>query len=292
MNFSLPSVIFILVALVVSVVVAIFTLKLWDETRAEISVRKIIGSTKEQQKRDDLFLSFFKRFSFNKDETKKKLVAAGIYSDFIAQTYYLFKIVPLFLTIGGGLLAVSQEVIDFNEMILIGAFALIIFVAGPDLYLSSRTNTITRHVSSRLPFLLDLMNVCVHTGMTIEATLEYLAKELQTVDKYLAFTVNVTVQRSKVIGIEKALEEFYEMVPSSEAQSFVMTLVQSLKFGSSVGQVLGTLATDIRQINMMELEEKIGKLGAKMSIPMIVFIMVPIIILIIAPGIMRMLTDG
>ncbi|MDK2624089.1 type II secretion system F family protein [Vibrio vulnificus] len=292
MTFSLPSAIFILVALIVSVVVAIFALKMWDETRAEISVRKIIGSTKEQQKRDDLFLSFFKRFSFNKDETKKKLVAAGIYSDFISQTYYLFKIVPLFLTIGGGLLAVSQEVIDFNEMILIDAFALIIFVAGPDLYLSSRTNTITRHVSSRLPFLLDLMNVCVHTGMTIEATLEYLAKELQTVDKYLAFTVNVTVQRSKVIGIEKALEEFYEMVPSSEAQSFVMTLVQSLQFGSSVGQVLGTLATDIRQINMMELEEKIGKLGAKMSIPMIVFIMVPIIILIIAPGIMRMLTDG
>ncbi|ELV8634872.1 type II secretion system F family protein [Vibrio vulnificus] len=292
MSLSLSGVIFIFVALVVSVVVAIFALKVWDETRAEISVRKIIGSTKEQQKRDDLFLSFFKRFSFNKEETKKKLVAAGIYSDFIAQTYYLFKIVPLFLTIGGGLLAVSQEVIDLNEMILIGAFALIIFVAGPDLYLSSRTNSITRHVSSRLPFLLDLMNVCVHTGMTIEATLEYLAKELQTVDKYLAFTVNVTVQRSKVIGIEKALEEFYEMVPSSEAQSFVMTLVQSLQFGSSVGQVLGTLATDIRQINMMELEEKIGKLGAKMSIPMIVFIMVPIIILIIAPGIMRMLTDG
>ncbi|EOV0104068.1 TPA: type II secretion system F family protein [Vibrio vulnificus] len=292
MTFSLPSIIFILVALIVSVVVAIFTLKMWDETRAEISVRKIIGSTKEQQKRDDVFLSFFKRFSFNKNETKKKLVAAGIYSDFIAQTYYLFKIVPLLLTIGGGLLAVSQELIDFNEMMLIGAFALIIFVVGPDLYLSSRTNSITRHISSRLPFLLDLMNVCVHTGMTIEATLEYLAKELQTVDKYLAFTVNVTVQRSKVIGIEKALEEFYEMVPSSEAQSFVMTLVQSLKFGSSVGQVLGTLATDIRQINMMELEEKIGKLGAKMSIPMIIFIMVPIIILIVAPGIMRMLTDG
>ncbi|HAS8121699.1 TPA: type II secretion system F family protein [Vibrio vulnificus] len=292
MSLSLSGVIFIFVALVVSVVVAIFALKVWDETRAEISVRKIIGSTKEQQKRDDLFLSFFKRFSFIKEETKKKLVAAGIYSDFIAQTYYLFKIIPLFLTIGGGLLAVSQEVIDLNEMILIGAFALILFVAGPDLYLSSRTNSITRHVSSRLPFLLDLMNVCVHTGMTIEATLEYLAKELQTVDKYLAFTVNVTVQRSKVIGIEKALEEFYEMVPSSEAQSFVMTLVQSLQFGSSVGQVLGTLATDIRQINMMELEEKIGKLGAKMSIPMIVFIMVPIIILIIAPGIMRMLTDG
>ncbi|EGR0050253.1 type II secretion system F family protein, partial [Vibrio vulnificus] len=86
MSLSLSGVIFIFVALIISVVVAVFALKVWDETRAEISVRKIIGSTKEQQKRDDLFLSFFKRFSFNKDETKKKLVAAGVYSDFIAQT--------------------------------------------------------------------------------------------------------------------------------------------------------------------------------------------------------------
>ncbi|QNE03541.1 type II secretion system F family protein [Vibrio vulnificus] len=292
MRLSLSGVIFIFVALIISVVVAIFALKIWDETRAEISVRKIIGSTKEQQKRDDLFLSFFKRFSFNKDETKKKLVAAGVYSDFIAQTYYLFKIIPLFLTILISVYLMSIEVLDSNELILTIALGMVVFVVGPDMYISSRANSITRHISSRLPFLLDLMNVCVHTGMTIEATLEYLAKELQTVDKYLAFTVNVTVQRSKVIGINKALEEFYEMVPSSEAQSFVMTLIQSLKFGSSVGQVLGTLATDIRQINMMELEEKIGKLGAKMSIPMIVFIMLPIIILIIAPGIMRMFSNG
>lgn len=292
MNFSLPLLLFALVALGISVALAFFALKMWDETRAELSVRKIIGSTKEQQKRTDFLLLIVKRFSFNKEETKKKLVAAGIYSDFIAQTYYLFKIGPLFITVVGCIAAYSVQAIGINEVVLICAVALILFVAGPDMFISSRANSITRHVSSRLPFLLDLMNVCVHTGMTIEASLEYLAKELQTVDKYLAHTVNATVQRSKVVGIEKALEEFQQLVPSSEAQSFVMTLVQSLKFGSSVGQVLATLATDIRQLNMMELEEKIGKLGAKMSIPMIVFIMVPIIILIIAPGIMRMLMNG
>ncbi|MRE06973.1 type II secretion system F family protein, partial [Vibrio parahaemolyticus] len=44
-----------------------------------------------------------------------------------------------------------------------------------------------------------------------------------------------------------------------------------------------------KAINMLELEEKIGKMGAKMSIPMIAFIMIPIVVLIAAPGIMRML---
>ncbi|HCE3069066.1 TPA: type II secretion system F family protein, partial [Vibrio parahaemolyticus] len=154
---------------------------------------------------------------------------------------------------------------------------------------SSRGNANVRHVSSRLPFLLDLMNVCVHTGMTLEASLDYLSNELKTVDENLAYVVKKTSERAKIVGLDRALTEFYDLVPTTEAQSFVMTLTQSLKYGSSVGAVLASLASDIREINMLELEEKIGKMGAKMSIPMIAFIMIPIVVLIAAPGIMRML---
>ncbi len=116
-----------------------------------------------------------------------------------------------------------------------------------------------------------------------------LAKELHSIDSNLAHVVRVTVERSRLVGLEKALEEFYDLVPTSESQSFVMTMAQSLQFGSSVGPVLATLATDIRELNMMDLEERIGKMGAKMSIPLIAFIMVPIVVLIAAPGILRML---
>ncbi len=144
----------------------------------------------------------------------------------------------------------------------------------------------------KLPFLIDLMNVCVQTGMTIEACLEYLAFELRTVDHHLAYVVKKTVERSKLVGLEKALNGFYDLVPTSEALSFVMTMTQSLKYGSSIGSVLTTLASDIREMNMMDLVGKIGKMGAKMSIPLIVFIMVPIIILIAALGIMRMFSHG
>ncbi|MCV5245091.1 hypothetical protein OFC58_31320, partial [Escherichia coli] len=74
-----------------------------------------------------------------------------------------------------------------------------------------------RHVSSRLPFLLDLMNVCVHTGMTLEASLDYLSNELKTVDENLAYVVKKTSERAKIVGLDRALTEFYDLVPTTEA---------------------------------------------------------------------------
>ncbi|MDC5819372.1 type II secretion system F family protein [Vibrio europaeus] len=277
-------------AFLFSMLIAGGVLKAWDNTRATIATRKIIGSTREERKRIDLIKVALSQVSFNKEETRKKLVAAGFYSDYLADVYYLIKIIPftICLALIGFDYFQGQTEIAFSLLYLLGALGL--FIIGPDAFVTSRGKKNIKHISSRLPFLLDLMNVCVHTGMTIESSLDYLSKELAAVDRNLAYVVRVTVERSRLVGLEKALEEFYDLVPTSESQSFVMTLVQSLQFGSSIGPVLATLATDIRELNMMDLEERIGKMGAKMSIPLIAFIMIPIVVLIAAPGILRMLT--
>ncbi|MDC5842346.1 type II secretion system F family protein [Vibrio europaeus] len=277
-------------AFLFSMLIAGGVLKAWDNTRATIATRKIIGSTREERKRIDLIKVALSQVSFNKEETRKKLVAAGFYSDYLADVYYLIKIIPftICLALIGFDYFQGQTEIAFSLLYLLGALGL--FIIGPDAFVTSRGKKNIKHISSRLPFLLDLMNVCVHTGMTIESSLDYLSKELATVDRNLAYVVRVTVERSRLVGLEKALEEFFDLVPTSESQSFVMTLVQSLQFGSSIGPVLATLATDIRELNMMDLEERIGKMGAKMSIPLIAFIMIPIVVLIAAPGILRMLT--
>lgn len=277
-------------AFLFSMLIAGGVLKAWDNTRANIATRKIIGSTREERKRIDLIKVALSQVSFNKEETRKKLVAAGFYSDYLADVYYLIKIIPftVCLALIGFDYFQGQTEVAFSLLYLLGALCL--FIIGPDAFVTSRGKANIKHISSRLPFLLDLMNVCVHTGMTIESSLDYLSKELATVDRNLAYVVRVTVERSRLVGLEKALEEFYDLVPTSESQSFVMTLVQSLQFGSSIGPVLATLATDIRELNMMDLEERIGKMGAKMSIPLIAFIMIPIVVLIAAPGILRMLT--
>lgn len=224
-----------------------------------------------------------------KKKQKNNLVRAGIHSEFIAQAYYLLKIIPLVFCLAFIGYSYIQGEMEFSSAFISFSLSMLVCLIAPDMYISSRGNANVRHVSSRLPFLLDLMNVCVHTGMTLEASLDYLSNELKTVDENLAYVVKKTSERAKIVGLDRALTEFYDLVPTTEAQSFVMTLTQSLKYGSSVGAVLASLASDIREINMLELEEKIGKMGAKMSIPMIAFIMIPIVVLIAAPGIMRML---
>ncbi|MGL4372353.1 MAG: type II secretion system F family protein [Turicibacter sp.] len=254
----------------------------------DVLIRSIIDSTRPKFSKEELLKFFLSIVQYNKIDIKKKLISAGIYSDIIASLYYFLKMVPF-----------AFLIIIFSYFILIERISLVvfmfyftltsfIFLVLPDLYLKIRSKKRIEKINQRIPFLLDLMNICVSTGMTIEASLKYLSSELKIVDKDLAYIIHVTIQRSSVVGIEIALEEFYQMVPTSEVKSFVMTILNNLRFGSSVSDILLSLATDIREINMLSLEEKIGGMGAKISIPMIVFIMIPIVVLIAAPGIMRM----
>ncbi|MCF7361906.1 pilus assembly protein TadC [Vibrio diazotrophicus] len=275
--------------LILSLVMAFTIIRMFENAKTEIIISKIINGHEGLSYHKRLLSTLSSRFSFNKEGIRKNLISAGIYNPLFVNTYYLFKIIPsviLLLAIGAGW-AIGQ--VSLMMALLYLMLIVFIFIIGPDTYLSMRAKSRTKHISSRLPFLLDLMSVCVGTGMTIEASLDYLGTELNVVDRDLAFVVRCTVERASIVGIEQALDEFHELVPTNEVQSFAMTLNQSLNFGSSIGPVLSSLARDIREISMLELEEKIGKMSTKMSIPMIVFIMVPVVILIVAPGIMRLL---
>ncbi len=272
-----------LLALVISVLV----LKIFDKLKYDILISEIIGIENRDNNIKNKISSIIYSFKYNKEDTKKKLITAGIYNDFVANGYYIFKMVPFIaLTIILSYL-LYFSFISILVFILSFSIGLIVFVIGPDMYIASRGKSNINRMSHRLPFLLDLMNICINTGMTIEASLSFLAKEVTIIDRDLAYVIQKTVDRTEVVGIHKALKQFHELIPTPEAKSFIMTVQNNVKFGSSIGPILLTLASDIREVNMLELEEKVGKMSAKMSIPMIVFIMIPIVVLIVAPGIMR-----
>lgn len=230
-------------------------------------------------------------FSSNQDEIKTKFIAAGFYQFKYASLFMPVKYFVLFF--GGAGLYFLSESMAFESASLIAVIAswLVVIIILPDAFLNLRAKQLTEKISNKLPYLLDLMAVCVQTGMTIESAISYLSKEMTGFDKDLTNVLVKTNDRARIVGLAMALDELYLRVPSNEMRSFVMTLKQSLQFGSSISQVLTTLSGDIRQVQMLGLEEKIGKLAAKMSIPLIVFIMVPVVILIAAPGIMRMMVN-
>ncbi|GAL28812.1 type II/IV secretion system protein TadC [Vibrio variabilis] len=133
-----------------------------------------------------------------------------------------------------------------------------------------------------------MMSVCVQTGMTVEATFDYLGQELDSFDRDLCYQIRRTAESAKIKGLEKALNDLSDRLPTPEVRSFVLTVIQNLQYGTSIAQVLSNLAEDMRKIQLLTIEEKVGQLSSKMGIPLILFIMFPIVVLILGPAIVQM----
>lgn len=228
---------------------------------------------------------FFVRFGKeHRHELEQKMIEAGYYNTEWAKFYFPAKLLVLALVSG---LVLLGDMSSTNKMIVV-IFSLIAVIVVPDTLLQMRRKMLISRTSPQLPYLLDMMSVCVQTGMTIEAALVYLGKELAEFDSDLCYQIKRTSDSAKIHGLEKALNDLSERIPTPPVRSFVLTIIQNLQYGTSVAHVLSDLAEDMRKVQILTVEEKVGKLSAKMSVPLILFIMFPIVILILAPSIMQM----
>ncbi|MGI9877127.1 type II secretion system F family protein [Vibrio chagasii] len=228
---------------------------------------------------------FFVRFGKeHRHELEKKLIEAGYYNTEWAKFYFPAKVLVLGLI---SALVLLGDMTSTNKLLVV-IVSLIVVIVVPDTLLQMRRKMLISKTSAQLPYLLDMMSVCVQTGMTIEAALAYLGKELAEFDSDLCYQIKRTSDSAKIHGVEKALNDLTERIPTPAIRSFVLTIIQNLQYGTSVAQTLSDLAEDMRKVQILTVEEKVGKLSAKMSVPLILFIMFPIVILILAPSIMQM----
>ncbi|CAH6829824.1 Type II/IV secretion system protein TadC, associated with Flp pilus assembly [Vibrio chagasii] len=228
---------------------------------------------------------FFVRFGKeHRHELEQKLIEAGYYNTEWAKFYFPAKVLVLGLI---SALVLLGDMTSTNKLLVV-IVSLIAVIVVPDTLLQMRRKMLISKTSAQLPYLLDMMSVCVQTGMTIEAALAYLGKELAEFDSDLCYQIKRTSDSAKIHGVEKALNDLTERIPTPAIRSFVLTIIQNLQYGTSVAQTLSDLAEDMRKVQILTVEEKVGKLSAKMSVPLILFIMFPIVILILAPSIMQM----
>lgn len=146
-----------------------------------------------------------------------------------------------------------------------------------------------KRISDDLPFVIDMMAVCVQSGMTIESAIRYLSVNTASINPDISVLLRRVIMKMEVSGISGALEMLNNEVPCQEVRMLSSSLQQSVQFGSSVYTVLLDLSKEMREIQLLTVEEKVSKLAAKMSLPMIVFIMFPILLLVGAPGFIRMM---
>ncbi|PHI29943.1 hypothetical protein CRN84_11645 [Budvicia aquatica] len=176
-----------------------------------------------------------------------------------------------------------------TQAIAIGA-VLVLMILVPPRIKGIIMKSKTRKVNVDLPYVIDIMAICVQSGMTIENALIYISKNIVFINSDIASLLERTAIKIEVSGISSALEQLYEEVPSAEVRMFCTTLQQSITYGSSIAPVLVELTKEMREMQLLAVEEKVASLSAKMAAPMILFIMFPILAIVAGPGFIRMMS--
>lgn len=174
-----------------------------------------------------------------------------------------------------------------EDMMIPAVLIMIFFVIFPAMLGGMLIKGRLKKMMEDFPGFIDLVAVNLQVGLSIEASIKYVANDFNTLNKDLAAVLLRMIRKADVTGLESGLQELAQSLPTQEVKMFCTVLQQSLNFGSSIYAHLIQLSADLREMQLLVIEEKLGTLSAKMSIPLIIFIMVPIIILIVAPGFMR-----
>jgi len=178
-----------------------------------------------------------------------------------------------------------------NNWMLVGMLALVVAIVLPGRLRAFWVNRRIKKLSAEIPRLVDLLAVCVQCGMTLEKAFTFLGQKMEGINPdFTPFLARLN-KRTEVSGLSDALQQFYIDIPTQENRMLCAMLLQSLQYGSSLYEQLVTLSREIREVQILALEEKIGKLGAKMSVPLILFFMFPVVVIVAVPGVMRMMNS-
>jgi tight adherence protein C len=144
-----------------------------------------------------------------------------------------------------------------------------------------------RQVSIRraFPDALDLLLICVESGMSIEAAFRKVSVEVGTQSIPLAeeFTLT-TAELSYLQERRQAYENLAKRTNLDGVKAVCMALQQAERYGTPLGQTLRVMAQENRDMRMMEAEKKAAGLPPKLTVPMILFFLPVLFIVILGPA--------
>jgi tight adherence protein C len=156
---------------------------------------------------------------------------------------------------------------------------------APSIYIKNLTTKRTKRIQLALPDGLDLMVICAEAGLSLDATLMRVAKELESTWPELAEELGITAAELTFLPDRRqAFENLANRTDMSSIKGVVNTLTQTAKFGTPLAQSLRVLAAEFRDTRMFKAEEKAARLPALMTVPMILFILPTLFIVLLGPA--------
>jgi tight adherence protein C len=161
---------------------------------------------------------------------------------------------------------------------------------GPRIYVSNESQKRRKKLQKAMPDGLDLMVICAEAGLSLDATMTRVSRELKTTWPELSDEVNHT---SLEIGFlperRMALENLTKRVALPHMRALVNTLLQTERYGTPLAHALRVLASEMRVNRLMVAEEKAARLPAVLTVPMILFILPALFVVLIGPAVLQVI---
>jgi tight adherence protein C len=160
---------------------------------------------------------------------------------------------------------------------------------GPKFGLDRVIGKRTDEHRSGFPDFLDLMIVCCEAGLSMEASINRVCREMA--DAYPSLSANLyfaTLEIRAGRSVNDAFANLAQRLGIEEARTFATLLQQSAELGSSLIDSLRIYSDDMRNKRMMRAEEKANALPSKMVVPMMIFIFPILFLIMLFPAYMMM----
>ena len=158
----------------------------------------------------------------------------------------------------------------------------------PDLWLENTIQRRQNRIRRYLPDTLDLLQMCMRSGMTMEAAMTKVSREIRVSSPDIADELLLTVSELNYLNDRrKALENMAERSGVAAVREVVTALIQSQRFGAVLADTLQVLARESRAQRLMEAEKKAASLPPKLTVPMILFFLPALFVVIVTPAVIN-----
>jgi tight adherence protein C len=200
--------------------------------------------------------------------------------------------VPIVLFVAAMFYIVVLDDSDWPLLIKFGGaiFASYIGIKAPELFLKNTTSKRQASMRRSFPDAMDLLLICVESGMSIEHAFRKVSQEIgvQSVPLAEEFTL-ATAELAYLPDRRQAFENLGARTGVESIQQISTVLIQAEKYGTPLGTALRVVAQESREMRMSMAEKKAHSLPPKLTVPMILFFLPVLFAVIITPAIIQVM---
>jgi tight adherence protein C len=231
------------------------------------------------------------RQMLDSDEVRDKLKRAGLRGQAPLVAYMFFRVaVPtmVFATAIFYLFVVGALAYPPLIKLMIALGAAFIGSYLPNLFVENLIQKRQKAIVQVFPDALDMLLICVQSGMSVEAAFGRVSKEIAEQSMELAEELSLTTaELSYLSDRRQAFENLGKRTGIQGVKAVTTALIQAERYGTPVGQALRVMAKENRDIRQSEAEKKAAALPPKLTVPMILFFLPVLFVVILGPAAIR-----